>query len=63
MPLNRLHPPRIDYPKNWGSDALPLLDHIKYDKSIDAQLPLAFQQVLPLLSSHQAPPTPPNTHH
>lgn len=45
MPLNRLHPPRIEYPKQWGTDALPLVHHVKFDASIDERLQLAFHHV------------------
>ncbi|MCJ1424686.1 Structural maintenance of chromosomes protein 3 [Sticta canariensis] len=47
MPLNRLHPPRIEYTKAFGTDALPLVQHIKWDAGIDECLQLAFQQVKP----------------
>lgn len=45
MPLNTLQPLRVDYTQQFGSDALPLLHHIKWDSHLDARLQLAFQQV------------------
>ncbi|KAK9806507.1 hypothetical protein WJX73_005362 [Symbiochloris irregularis] len=45
IPLNRLQPRNTEYPTTWGSDALPLIQHIKFDAKLDPRLPLAFQQV------------------
>jgi len=32
MPLNKLHLPDIPYPKQFGSDAVPLYKHLKTDQ-------------------------------
>jgi len=48
MPLNKLHLPDIAYPKQFGSDAVPLYKHLKTDQRFTR----AVQQV-------SLPPLPP----
>jgi structural maintenance of chromosome 3 (chondroitin sulfate proteoglycan 6) len=35
MPLDTLHVPRIEYPKEFGQDAVPLYKHIKFDPKFE----------------------------
>ncbi|PSC68878.1 structural maintenance of chromosomes 3 [Micractinium conductrix] len=41
MPLNRLNPGQVQYPEQFGNDAVPLLRRLKYDQKFDP----AFRQV------------------
>lgn len=41
MPLNRLKPPVVQYPDQYGSDVVPLLKRLKYDAKFEP----AFRQV------------------
>ena len=36
MPLDTLHVPRVEYPKEFGQDAVPLYKHIKFDPQFES---------------------------
>ena len=41
MPLNRMAPEEVSYPTNWGTDALPLINHLQFQPAVAP----AFKQV------------------
>ena len=45
MPLNRLHVESVRHPTDWGQDALPIINFLKFPPEVEA----AFQQVCCLL--------------
>jgi structural maintenance of chromosome 3 (chondroitin sulfate proteoglycan 6) len=63
MPLNKLHLPDIAYPKQFGSDAVPLYKHLKTDQRFTRAVqqvslpPLPASQLAPHAASAQASET------